>query len=194
MVALRDRLTVPVLALGGSLMAVMQVVVVPLLPDLPRLTGASAGAVSWMVTATLLTGAVLNPVLGRAGDMYGKKKVLLIALGMMTVGSLMCALTSDIRILIAARALQGAAAAVVPLSISLLRDELPPERTGSAVALMSSTVGIGAALGLPIAAMVVQYASWHVMFWGRPRSAPSGRRWPGGRCASRPSVSRAAST
>ncbi|MFF2510076.1 MFS transporter [Streptomyces sp. NPDC058086] len=166
MVALRDRLTVPVLALGGSLMAVMQVVVVPLLPDLPRLTGASAGAVSWMVTATLLTGAVLNPVLGRAGDMYGKKKVLLIALGMMTVGSLMCALTSDIRILIAARALQGAAAAVVPLSISLLRDELPPERTGSAVALMSSTVGIGAALGLPIAAMVVQYASWHVMFWG----------------------------
>ncbi|MET8413790.1 MFS transporter, partial [Streptomyces sp. NPDC005195] len=166
MAALRDRLTVPVLALGGSLMAVMQVVVVPLLPDLPRLTGASAGAVSWMVTATLLAGAVLNPVLGRAGDMYGKKRVLLIALGMMTVGSLMCALTSDIRVLIVARALQGAAAAVVPLSISLLRDELPPERTGSAVALMSSTVGIGAALGLPLAAMVVHYANWHVMFWG----------------------------
>ncbi|MEU3245142.1 MULTISPECIES: MFS transporter [unclassified Streptomyces] len=166
MAALRDRLTVPVLALGGSLMAVMQVVVVPLLPDLPRLTGASAGAVSWMVTATLLTGAVLNPVLGRAGDMYGKKRVLLLALGMMTAGSLMCALTSDIRVLIVARALQGAAAAVVPLSISLLRDELPPERTGSAVALMSSTVGIGAALGLPLAAMVVQYANWHVMFWG----------------------------
>lgn len=100
--------------------------------------------------------------------MYGKKRVLLIALAMMTVGSLMCALTSDIRVLIVARALQGAAAAVVPLSISLLRDELPPERTGSAVALMSSTVGIGAALGLPLAAMVVQYANWHVMFWGRP--------------------------
>jgi predicted MFS family arabinose efflux permease len=87
------------------------------------------------------------------------------ALGMMTVGSLLCALTSDIRVLIAARALQGAAAAVVPLSISILRDELPPERTGSAVALMSSTVGIGAALGLPLAALIVQYANWHVMFW-----------------------------
>lgn len=165
MAALRERLTVPVLALGGTLMAVMQTVVVPLLPDLPRLTGASAGAVSWMVTATLLAGAVLTPVLGRAGDMYGKKRVLLLALGMMTVGALMCALTSDIRILIAARALQGAAAAVVPLSISILRDELPPERTGSAVALMSSTVGIGAALGLPLAALIVQYANWHVMFW-----------------------------
>lgn len=161
----RDRLTIPVLALGGILMAVMQTVVVPLLPDLPRLTGSSAGTVSWMVTATLLSGAVLTPVLGRAGDMYGKRKVLASALVLMTVGSVMCALSSDIVVLIAARALQGAAASVVPLSISILRDELPPERRGSAVALMSSTVGIGAALGLPLAALVVQYADWHTMFW-----------------------------
>ncbi|MEU4997983.1 MFS transporter [Streptomyces sp. NPDC021622] len=159
------RLTVPVLAFGGILMAVVQTVVVPLLPDLPRLTGSSPGAVSWLVTATLLAGAVLTPVLGRAGDMYGKRRVLLAALGLMTAGSVLCALTSDIRVLIAARALQGAAAAVVPLSISILRDELPPERTGSAVALMSSTVGIGAALGLPLAALIVQYADWHAMFW-----------------------------
>ncbi|MFF6996385.1 MFS transporter [Streptomyces sp. NPDC008313] len=161
----RDRLTVPVLAFGGILMAVMQTVVVPLLPDLPRLTGASAAAVSWTVTATLLSGAVLTPVLGRAGDMYGKRRVLLIALALMTAGSVLCALTSDIGVLITARALQGAAAAVVPVSISILRDELPPERTGSAVALMSSTVGVGAALGLPLAALIVQYADWHVMFW-----------------------------
>ncbi|MFF8594077.1 MFS transporter [Streptomyces sp. NPDC015220] len=162
---LRDRLTIPVLAFGGILMAVMQTVVVPLLPDLPRLTGASPGAVSWTVTATLLSGAVLTPVLGRAGDMYGKRRVLTAALALMTVGSVMCALSSDIGVLITARALQGAAASVVPLSISILRDELPPERRGSAVALMSSTVGIGAALGLPLAALVVQYADWHTMFW-----------------------------
>ncbi|MFG2806742.1 MFS transporter [Streptomyces massasporeus] len=162
---LRERFTVPVLAFGGILMAVMQTVVVPLLPDLPRLTGASAGTVSWMVTATLLSGAVLTPVLGRAGDMYGKRRVLMAALGLMTAGSVLCALTSDIVVLVAARTLSGAAAAVVPLSISILRDELPPERRGSAVALMSSTVGIGAALGLPLAAVIVQYANWHTMFW-----------------------------
>ncbi|MEV0980111.1 MFS transporter [Streptomyces sp. NPDC049915] len=162
---LRDRLTIPVLAFGGILMAVMQTVVVPLLPDLPRLTGSSPGAVSWTVTATLLSGAVLTPVLGRAGDMYGKRRVLTAALALMTVGSVMCALSSDITVLISARALQGAAASVVPLSISILRDELPPERRGSAVALMSSTVGIGAALGLPLAALVIQYADWHTMFW-----------------------------
>ncbi|MEU6146739.1 MFS transporter [Streptomyces sp. NPDC047081] len=163
--ALRDRLTIPVLAFGGILMAVMQTVVVPLLPDLPRLTHSSAGTVSWMVTATLLSGAVLTPVLGRAGDMYGKRRVLMAALGLMTVGSVTCALSSNIGVLIAARALSGAASAVVPLSISILRDELPPERRGSAVALMSSTVGIGAALGLPLAALIVQYSNWHIMFW-----------------------------
>ncbi|MEU6546202.1 MFS transporter [Streptomyces sp. NPDC046859] len=162
---LKNRLTVPVLAYGGILMAVMQTVVVPLLPDLPALTGASPGAVSWMVTATLLAGAVLTPVLGRAGDMYGKRRVLMAALTLMTLGSVLCALSSHIGVLIAARTLSGAAAAVVPLSISILRDELPPERRGSAVALMSSTVGIGAALGLPLAALIVQYANWHTMFW-----------------------------
>lgn len=162
---LRGRFTIPSLAFGGILMAVMQTVVVPLLPDLPRLTGASAGTVSWTVTATLLAGAVLTPVLGRAGDMYGKKRVLISALTLMTVGSVMCAVSSDITVIITARALQGAAAAVVPLSISILRDELAPERRGSAVAMMSSTVGVGAALGLPLAALVIQYADWHVMFW-----------------------------
>lgn len=111
---LRDRMTVPALAFGGMLMAVMQTVVVPLLPDLPRLTGASPGAVSWMVTATLLSGAVLTPVLGRAGDMYGKRRVLIGALGLMVLGSVMCALSSDIGVLITARALQGAASAVFP--------------------------------------------------------------------------------
>ncbi|MGW4569106.1 TetR/AcrR family transcriptional regulator, partial [Streptomyces sp. NPDC004561] len=65
---LRDRLTIPVLASGGILMAVMQTVVVPLLPDLPRLTGASPAAVSWTVTATLLSGAVLTPLQGDHGD------------------------------------------------------------------------------------------------------------------------------
>src|SRR4051812_9786838 len=102
---LRDRLTIPVLASGGILMAVMQTVVVPLLPALPRLTGSSAATVSWMVTAMLLSGAVLTPVLGRAGDMYGKRRVLTASLALMTVGSVLCALSSDIGVLIAARAL-----------------------------------------------------------------------------------------
>ncbi|MFI6584498.1 MFS transporter [Embleya sp. NPDC050493] len=162
---LRSRLIVPTLAFGGTLMALMQTVIVPLLPALPGDTGSSPGTVSWMLTATLLSGAVLNPVLGRAGDMYGKRRILVGALAVMTVGSALCAMTTDIGVLITARALQGTAAAVVPLATGILRDELPPHRVGSAVALMSSTVGIGAAAGLPLASIVVQHADWHMLFW-----------------------------
>lgn len=159
------RLAVGVLAFCGVVVAIMQTIVVPLLPHVPELTGATPAAASWLVTVTLLTGAVFTPVLGRVGDMYGKRRVLVASLGVLVVGSVLCAVSSQIGVLIAGRALQGAAIAVVPLGISILRDELPPERVLSAVALMSSTMGIGAAVGLPVAAVVIENFEWHTMFW-----------------------------
>lgn len=159
------RLATGVLAFCGVVVAIMQTIVVPLLPHIPDLTGATPEAASWLVTVTLLTGAVFTPVLGRVGDMYGKRRVLIASLGVLVVGSVLCAVSSQIGVLIAGRALQGAAIAVVPLGISILRDELPPERVLSAVALMSSSMGIGAAVGLPIAAVVIQNFEWHTMFW-----------------------------
>lgn len=160
-----SRLIVPVLAFCGVVVAVMQTLVVPLLPHVPDLTGASPGAAGWLVTITLLTGAVFTPVLGRVGDMYGKRRVLLASLGVLTAGSVLCAVSSDIGILITGRALQGAALAVIPLGISIIRDELPAERVLSSIALMSSSLGIGAAIGLPVAAVVIENFDWHTMFW-----------------------------
>ncbi|MFD9761121.1 MFS transporter [[Kitasatospora] papulosa] len=159
------RLATAVLAFCGVVVAIMQTIVVPLLPHIPDLTGATPEAASWLVTVTLLTGAVFTPVLGRVGDMYGKRRVLIASLGVLVLGSLLCAAGSQIDVLIAGRALQGAAIAVVPLGISILRDELPPERVLPAVALMSSSMGIGAAVGLPVAAVVIQNFEWHTMFW-----------------------------
>ncbi|MFD9782800.1 MFS transporter [[Kitasatospora] papulosa] len=159
------RLATAVLAVCGVVVAIMQTIVVPLLPHIPDLTGATPEAASWLVTVTLLTGAVFTPVLGRVGDMYGKRRVLIASLGVLVLGSLLCAAGSQIGVLIAGRALQGAAIAVVPLGISILRDELPPERVLPAVALMSSSMGIGAAVGLPVAAVVIQNFEWHTMFW-----------------------------
>jgi MFS family permease len=159
------RLAVGVLAFCGVVVAIMQTIVVPLLPHIPELTGATPAAASWLVTVTLLTGAVFTPVLGRVGDMYGKRRVLVASLGVLVVGSVLCAVSSHIGVLITGRALQGAAIAVIPLGISILRDELPPERVLSAVALLSSSMGIGAAVGPPIAAVVIENFEWHTMFW-----------------------------
>jgi len=156
---------VAVLAACGIVVSLVQTMIVPLLPELPALTHSSAANVSWLLTTTLLTGAIATPLLGRMGDMYGKKRMLMITLAVLATGSLVCALSADIGVLIVGRGLQGAALAVIPLGISILRDELPPERVIGAVALMSSTLGVGAAVGLPVAALIVQGAGWHTMFW-----------------------------
>ncbi|WP_086819982.1 MFS transporter [Allokutzneria sp. NRRL B-24872] len=163
--ARRPRLILAALASCGVLMAVMQTIVVPLLPRLPALTGGTATDVSWLLTITLLTGAVFTPLLGRAGDMYGKRRVLLLALSSMIAGSVLCAVSSSLGVLMVGRGLQGAALAVVPLGISILRDELPRERVVPAIAMMSATLGVGAALGIPLATLVVEHADWHTLFW-----------------------------
>jgi len=160
-----SRALVAVLASGGIVVASMQTIVAPLLPHIPALTGVSRTAASWLLTITLLTGAVFTPLLGRLGDMYGKRRVLLGALGLLTVGSLLCAVSSDFAVLLIGRGFQGAALAVVPLGMSILRDELKPAKVPTAVGFMSSTMGIGAAVAMPVSTVIVENFDWHTMFW-----------------------------
>ncbi|MFE2426270.1 MFS transporter [Streptomyces sp. NPDC059373] len=155
---------VAVLSFAGIVVAVMQTLVVPLISQLPTLLHSSASDASWVVTATLLAGAVATPVMGRLGDMYGKRRILFVSLGLLVAGSALCAFTSTLLPMVIGRALQGGAMGVIPLGISIMRDELPRERMGSAMALMSSSLGIGGALGLPGAAAIAQHSDWHTLF------------------------------
>ncbi|WP_051846672.1 MFS transporter [Streptomyces sp. NRRL F-5053] len=155
---------VAVIALSGVVVSLMQTLVVPLVPRLPRLLGVPADDASWVVTVTLLAAAVVTPVSGRLGDMYGKRRMLALSLLALVAGSVLCAVSDTLVPVVAGRALQGLATGVIPLGISILRDELPAERVGSAVALVSATLGVGGAVGLPLAAALAQYADWHVLF------------------------------
>lgn len=156
---------VAVLASAGVLAALMQTLVVPLVGDLPRLLNASASDASWALTATLLAGAVATPVSGRLGDLYGKRRLLLLSLLPLIAGSVVCALSSSLAPMVVGRTLQGTAMGLVPLGISAMRDILPPQRLGSAIALMSASMGIGGTLGLPIAAAIAENTNWHMLFW-----------------------------
>ncbi|MFG2867021.1 MFS transporter [Streptomyces sp. NPDC048338] len=156
---------VGVLAFAGIVAALMQTLVVPLIGDLPRLFDTTASNASWVVTATLLSAAVATPVAGRLGDMYGKRRMLLVSVAPLVLGSVVCALSSSVVPMIVGRGLQGLGMGVVPLGISLLRDVLPPERLGSSIALMSASMGVGGALGLPFSAGVAENSSWRVLFW-----------------------------
>lgn len=159
-----SRALVPVLALCGIGVALMQTLIVPLLPQLPVLLDATPENTSWAVTATLVAGAVVTPISGRLGDMFGKRRMLLGSLGVMLLGSVVCALSNTLVPLVVGRALQGAAVGAVPLAIAILRDELPPRRMPGAMATISATLGVGGAIGLPFAAFVAQATSWHMLF------------------------------
>ncbi len=164
--ASKPAVVVGVLATAGIVAALTQTLVVPLLGGLPQLLHTTASNASWVVTATLLAAAVCTPVAGRLGDLFGKRRMLLVCTVPIITGSAVCALSSSLAPMIVGRGLQGAGMGIVPLGISALRDALPPQRLGSAIALMSSSMGIGGALGLPLAAVVAQNTSWHVLFWG----------------------------
>jgi EmrB/QacA subfamily drug resistance transporter len=161
----RSSTFVVVLAFAGIVVSLMQTLVIPLVPELPKLLGAPASDTTWAITATLLASAVATPVVGRLGDMFGKRRMLLLSLVLLVAGSVVCALSDSLTPMIVGRALQGLASGVIPLGISIMRDELPAERLGSATALMSASLGVGGALGLPAAALIAENADWHALFW-----------------------------
>ncbi|WYY14650.1 MFS transporter [Gordonia terrae] len=157
--------SVVVLCFGGLVASLMQTLIIPIQPDLPRLLGTSIGNASWIITATLLAAAVAMPIAGRLGDMFGKQRVLLVSAVLLTLGSLICALGDSLIPLIIGRGVQGLAMGFIPVGMSLIREITPPRITSMAVAAMSATLGVGGAIGLPLAAWIVQTWNWHALFY-----------------------------
>ncbi|WP_435228710.1 MFS transporter [Streptomyces sp. Tue6028] len=157
---------VATLAFAGTVAAIMQTLVTPLIAELPQILHTSPSNSAWVITATLLVSAVCVPVSGRLGDLVGKRRMLLACSVPLVAGSVVCALSSSVAPMIVGRGLQGMGMGMVPLGIALLRDVVPAEKLSSSIALVSASMGIGGGLGLPISAAVAQYASWRVLFWG----------------------------
>ncbi|MBM4517393.1 MFS transporter [Rhodococcus hoagii] len=136
-----------------------------MLPALPGLLGVSAGSASWLVTATLVTGAVVTPLIGRLADMFGKKRMIMLTLVVVVVGSAMGGLFTALPALVIARILQGCGLALVPVAIATMRDVLPAERVPGGVSAMGASLAIGSAAGLPLAGVLVNYLDWRGIFW-----------------------------
>jgi EmrB/QacA subfamily drug resistance transporter len=159
------NVTLAVLALAALSYALLQTMVAPALPEIQHELGASPSTVTWVLTIYLLSASICTPILGRLGDMFGKEHMLVAVLTLFGVGSLICALSNSLALLVAGRAVQGAAGAVFPLAFGIIRDEFPRERVATGIGLISATFGIGGGGGLVLSGLIVDHLSYRWIFW-----------------------------
>jgi EmrB/QacA subfamily drug resistance transporter len=154
-----------VLSLGGGAYALLQSLVVPALPVLQHDLHTSTAGVAWVFTSYLISASVVTPIAGRLGDMFGKRRVLVIALVGLAIGSVLAAVVTTLPLMIVARTIQGLGGAIFPLAFGIVRDEFPRERIAGAIALISGIIGIGGGLGIVLAGPILQGLSYHWLFW-----------------------------
>jgi MFS family permease len=157
--------SVSVLCIGGLGAALTQTAVLPIQSEFPEFLDTSASNAAWVVTVTLLAGAVSMVVMGRLADLLGKQPILVAATAFLALGSAVCAMSDSLAPMLVGRTLQGFAMGFIPVGISLIREITPPHMASTAVAAMSATLGVGGAIGLPLAAWIADVADWHAMFW-----------------------------
>ena len=143
----------------------VETMVIPGIPDIQKDLGITDSVASWITSIFLIVGAAVAPLLGKLGDIYGKKKVFMITLACYIVGVGMAGLATSIDALLLARAIQGIGFAVLPLSIALVTDVYPNEKVAMAQGLISGSVAIGITAGLVIGACMVQDLGWHYAFY-----------------------------
>jgi predicted MFS family arabinose efflux permease len=151
----RPGLLVLALALGVTTLSLLQSLVVPVLGTIEDQLSVSPGAAGWVLTANLLAAAVLTPVLGRLGDLRGERPVILGILVAVALGTLLAIVTTSLPLLLVGRILQGASYGLFPLSISVLRRELPEGRLSVAMSVVSSTLAVGGVAGLVATGLLV---------------------------------------
>src|SRR5271166_1655357 len=158
-------LILAVLSLGGLAYAMLSSSVVPALPTMQRALGVSETEITWLLTAYLLSASVGTAIIGRLGDMYGKERVLLITLVVLSLGTLLAAVSSSLVVLILARFIQGASGGIFPLAFGIVRDEFPREKVAGSIGLLSAVLGVGGGLGIVGSGLVIERLSWHWLFW-----------------------------
>jgi MFS family permease len=143
-----------------------QAMVAPALPVIQGALGASVSTTAFVLTAFLLTASVATPIVGSLADMFGKKRMLLLALYALAAGLLVCALGSEsIGLLIAGRALQGISAGAVPVAFSVIREQFPEPKVPLALGAVSAGFGIGGGAGVVAAGLIVDRLGYTWIFW-----------------------------
>src|SRR2546428_10539169 len=163
-------LSLMVLCTGFLLIVVDMTIVNVALPSIQRDLGFSQSGLAWVINAYLIAFAGLLVLAGRLGDLFGRKRVYLIGLGVFTCASLLCGLSIDQRMLIAARFVQGIGGAVSSAGILAMIVTLFPRpgEQARAFGVFSFVASAGAAVGLLAGGLITQAGGWHWIFFVHP--------------------------
>ena len=159
------KATFSVLVLGVAAYALLQSMVIPALTTIQADLHTTQNTVTWVVTAYLLSASIFTPILGRVGDMVGKERMMVVALGALSVGSVVCGLAHSIIVLIIGRAIQGVGGGVLPLAFGIIRDEFPRDKLAGAIGTMAALTAVGGGAGLVVAGPILSGLGVHWLFW-----------------------------
>ena len=135
-------------------------------PSIGEDLNASDSVLSWIITGYSMAVASLLLIAGRIADRWGRKRVFLWAVGAFTLGSLLCGVAPNVGFLIAFRVLQGVGgSAIFPSSLALVLPEFPLSRRSTPIGIWSATAGLGAVLGPPMGAFLIEWFGWRGIFW-----------------------------
>src|SRR5690606_30184462 len=157
---------VVVMSLLSTVTALLQTMAVPVLGKMSADLDVSTAAIGWVVTINLLAAAVLTPVLSKAGDLHGRRAVVLGVVAAVAIGSLVAAVTSDYWLLLAARAVQGASFCLFPLSVGVLRAHLAARRLPLGMSCLTGAISVGAGAGLVLTGLLTHGdRDYRNIFW-----------------------------
>jgi MFS family permease len=152
------------LAVTALAFATLQSLLVPVLPVLQADLRTDATGATWAITSWLITSAVATPLLGRVGDLAGRRRVFLLCLAAVAAGSVLAALAPNLAVLLIARVLQGFGGAMFPLAFGILRDVLPARSLAAGIGGFSAVMAIGSGLGTVLAGPLAAVVGWRGLF------------------------------
>lgn len=159
------RLTFAVLATGAGVFSMLQSLIAPALPTVQHALHTSQSTATWVMTAYLLSASVFTPILGRVGDLVGKKRTLVAVLLAVLAGCLVAALAPNIGVLIIARVVQGIGGALFPLSFGIIRDEFDASQVPGSISNLSAVIAAGGGVGMVAAGPIVSALDYRWLFW-----------------------------
>lgn len=161
----RHQVTFAVLAAGVASYTLLQSLVIPVLSGLQGQLHTTQSGVTWVLTANLLSASIFTPIMGRIGDVHGKKRMFVASLAVLAVGSLLAAIAPNLIVMIVARVIQGIGGGVLPLAFGIVRDEFPREKITGAVGSIAALSAAAGGLGIFLAGPIVDALGYHWLFW-----------------------------